>query len=99
MTKDEWKEKLIELKGVLAERLKYNNNWENVHLKVKKTFLEIKWFNHKKDDIYDPKGKVYFKTVRVAPLNKKTLWKEVERQYKKLKEDEISYKGDDADVG
>jgi len=84
MTLDEWKEKLNELKDILSERLKYSEHWANVHLKIKKTFLEIKWYDPKKEDIYDPRGKVIFKVTRIAPLNKSNLWEEVKRQERKL---------------
>jgi len=87
MTITEWESKLNELKQVLAERLPYNKNWENVCLKIKKTYLEIRWFGSKKEDVYDPKGKMIFKSTRIAPLNKANLWEEVKRQKIKLERD------------
>ena len=85
MTFDEWSKHMDELKEVLTQRLMYNRNWENVQLRVKKTFLEIKWFNPKKlEDFYDPEGKMIFKITRIAPLNLNTLKEEVSRQTKKL---------------
>lgn len=84
MTITEWESKLNELEGILAERLKYNKHWGNVCLRIKKTFIEIKWYDTKLPDFYDPKGKMIFKVTRIAPLNKGTLWEEVKRQQHKL---------------
>lgn len=98
MTKNEWKDKICELRDILAERLEYSYNWGQVHLKVKKTFLEIKWYDIQSDDIWDPDGKVYFKDIRIAPLNKKNLWAEVKKQKCKLEVDKKNYVDED-DVG
>jgi len=87
MTFDEWQAKLDELKEIIAERIEYSKNWENCRIKIKRTFLEIKWFSPKRDDMYDPDGKIMFKTTRIAPLNKANLWEEVKRQKAKLEQD------------
>jgi len=88
MTLDEWKRQMDELKRLLTQRLMYSKNWDNVQLKTKKTFLEIKWFNPKRlEDFYDPDGNVIFKIIRIAPLNMANLTEEVKRQEQKLKTD------------
>ena len=74
-----------ELRNILAERLVFNRTWENVRLKIKKTYFEIVWFGHQEYD--DPRGAIYEERKRIAPLNISRLKEVVARQRKNLNRD------------
>jgi hypothetical protein len=85
MTYSEFQEQVNALKEILAERLQYSKNWQQVSLDIKKTFMKIKWYDNV--EYFDPRGRILFKEVRIAPLNKDFIAEEIKRQRKKLKRD------------
>ena len=97
MTYNEFNAQLKELKEILYERLQYSKHWQQVHIRIMKTFMEIKWYDTK-SDWYDPKGKMFFKITRIAPLNKDYLKEEIKRQTAKLERDKKDWI-EDEDVG
>ena len=74
------------LQVILAERLKYSREWNNVSMTSKGNCLEIRWYDPKTQD--DPYGKEIFYSKKIAPLNSDTLLLEIKRQYDKLQHEQ-----------
>ena len=93
MTFNELNDLMNELRSILAERLQYSKNWGQVSLEIKRTFWRIKWFDN--NEFHDPKGKILFKEITIAPLSRSFLKEEIKRQKKKLKKDKKDYVDED----
>ena len=73
---------ISDIRDVLTERLLYNRTWDNVRIKIKRTYIEIIWFNHKTYD--DPRGAIYEERKRISPLNVTRLRDVLTRQKRNL---------------
>jgi hypothetical protein len=84
MTFDDLQEDLLPiLHKLLAERLKYSREWNNVSIETGKRHFEIRWFDPKTQE-----GRDVFSSRRVSPFNVKTLTCEIKRQFLKLQEEQ-----------
>jgi len=99
MTHEKWGEHLDELRDVLSARLPYNRTWNNVSIITKKTQLRIRWFDSKRDEMYDPEGEIEFKETTVSPLTKRNILDEIENQKEKLEEDKAKYNASKSIMG
>ena len=67
------------LQDILAERLLWSREWNNVSIKTGHRFLEIRWFEPKTQE-----GQDVFSSRKVSPFNAQTLICEIKRQFIKL---------------
>jgi len=90
ITWDEYlKRELPMLEEILALRLRYSREWDNVELVVGKRTMKIRWISPKTQP---EAGDNVFSERRIAPFNAETLGAEKARQLRKLLKEQADNK-------